>query len=119
MFIHLEVQDIDHINRQEVICISTCFHLALNLECRVIYGPLWVERLFSSLYFDDYSCAAIGLAEHVINHAFCITFCWVHFLVNELQVNNLPVRDNLIEEFNHHVLCGLSSKDQFEHVIIK
>ena len=43
----------------------------------------------------------------------------MHLLVNELQVNNLPVRNDLIEELDHHVLRGLSSKDQLEHIVIK
>ena len=43
----------------------------------------------------------------------------MHFLVYEFQIYNRPVSNNLIQKLNHHVLCGLPSKDQLEHFIVQ
>ena len=43
----------------------------------------------------------------------------MHLLVNKLKILNLSVRNHLIQKLDHHILCGFSSKDQLEHIIVK
>ena len=43
----------------------------------------------------------------------------MHLLINELQVHDLPIRNNLIQKLDHYVLGGLPSENQLEYIIVK
>ena len=43
----------------------------------------------------------------------------MHFLVNELKINDPPIRNDLVQKLNHHILAGFPSKDQLENIIVK
>ena len=75
--------------------------------------------MLSSLHLYNDSRPVIRLAEHIIDSPLGISLNRMHFLVDELQIQNLPVKNNLIQKLNHHVLCGLPSKHQLEHLIIQ
>ena len=43
----------------------------------------------------------------------------MNLLVGKLHINNLPVCNHLIEKLNHHILCGLLSKNQLKRQIVQ
>ena len=118
-FVHLEIENVDNVYRQESIILCPGIHLSLYLKGRIIYRSFRIERLLPSLDLHYNSGTIVCLAEHVIDRTLAVPLHCVHLLVHEVEVYNLPVGYDLIQELNHHIFTGLLSKDQLEHIIVK
>ena len=119
VLIYIKIQNIDYINRAKSIIRSSGINLISHLERRIVNRTFNIGSLLTSLHLNDDSRAVICLAEHVINRILLLPVHGLHFFVHKLQVYNRPVINYLIQELDHHILTGLLSKDQLEHIIVK
>ena len=119
ILINCKIQDTYHIYRAEIIISGACLNLSAYLICGIVYGSLNIGGLLSALDLNYNPGTVIRRTEHIIDGTLAIPVHGVHFLVSKIQIDYPSVRNNLIQELYHHILTGLLSKNQLEHIIVK